>query len=268
MVITVDKINQLKQKIESGITPNTLFSDILNEHIRDYKGETVDQRFIYQHTLRALLSRLKEESLKQLDAVIEEINNPKLIQKAESDTFYKKPSFTPIKTDNTCILYKKFVKLDFFKNTFKTIKSIFNLPLFYLDYNDLKTEEIPPFDLNQTKFKKAILWQDNYYPIWDQIQDYYPIISGNRCIGPLTIDLEKFKEKYTDIIKYDDISFGYLKETNSFIEGRDPDTYEMDSKVCCRKKREYFNKKVVSVEDGGIPYIDLLPSLKQKIKGE
>lgn len=266
-MITVEKINELKQKIESGTPPRDFVSGLIQEHIKERSSETAFQSVIFTHTVTALVHRLKDTAIQGLNNVIDELNNPDKIN-AKKVSELPKIKIDPIKSSDICILYKKFVRPDFFKNTFKATEKDFNIPIFYLKYDNIDIPQAIPFDLNNTEFKKAILWQDNYYTIWGSTENYYPIISGNRCIGPLTIDLEKFKEKYTDIIKYDDISFGYLKETNSFIEGRDPDTYEMDSKVCCRKKREYFNKKVVSVEDGGIPYIDSLPSLKKKIKGE
>lgn len=170
--------------------------------------------------------------------------------------------------DDTCIIYTFFTDLDYFKNTFKATEKSFKVPLFYLRYKNIYTDKIPEIDLNTIPFKKAILWQDNYYPTSVPQYEYTPLVVDNHCTGPIVIDIEKFRANLNNILAYDDIKYGYLKETNSFTKD-EPSVYVMDHKVCCREKRNYYSHSVVAVEEGGRPYLELLPSLYLKInKGE
>ena len=190
------------------------------------------------------------------------------IQATYKNTLLIEPS-TPAEIPlNTCVIFIRQEDPEFFKNSPYIIEQASKLPVYRLDASLFPESNIPIFDFTTTTFTNALLWTDRYYiNIRKQFITPVPFIKDDIVIGPLNVDVSLFREHYDKIMTYDDIAYGYIKETDTKL----PDTsnvFTVNRKVCCSTAREMYSNTIIYIPDQGKEFLYSIDWLNDQIQGD
>lgn len=229
------------------------------------------ERFEQFYMSALLVKRVHTDVPKELEEYLTHNNTiktsssaPSLIQATTKESLFAEELPAP----KRCILFIRQEDPEFFKKAPSIISQFSKLPVYRLTDSLFSDPSLPLFNVNNPPYEHAFFWTDRYY-LNNQGRKFsssIPLVEDNKVIGPILIDTALFKKHYDAIMQYDDIAYGYLKETDTLIEGNS-NVFILNRKVCCSTAREMYSKDIIYIPDEGKEFLHTVRWLHEKIQG-